>query len=106
LDCELFHRLPFVGFTDFFSLGSFFLEATAAAYAFSTAEGDLPAAIAITWSLFAIFEHQRTPFIHWSALGFAILSLVWVLKGAYGLFATWGRGGIVLEDEERAPLTR
>jgi hypothetical protein len=84
----------------------FFLEATAAAYAFSTPEGDLPAAIAITWSLFAIFEHQRTPFIHWSALAFALLSLVWVVKGAFGLVSTWRRGGIVLEDEERAPLTR
>jgi hypothetical protein len=84
----------------------FFFEATAAAYAFSTPEGDLPAAIAITWSLFAIFEHQRTPFIHWSALGFALLSLVWVSKGVFGLVSTWRRGGIVLEDEERAPLTR
>lgn len=90
----------------FVFLGLFFLEATAAAYAFSTTEGDLPAAIAITWSLFAIFEHQRTPFIHWSALGFALLSFIWVLKGAVGLFGTWSRGGIVLEDEERAPLTR
>lgn len=84
----------------------FFFEATAAAYAFSTPEGDLPAAIAITWSLFAIFEHQQDPFIHWSALAFALLSLVWVIKGAIGLVSIWRRGGIVLEDEERAPLTR
>jgi len=90
----------------FVFLALFFFEATAAAYAFSTPEGDLPAAIAITWSLFAIFEHQRTPFIHWSALGFALLSLVWVSKGVFGLVSTWRRGGIVLEDEERAPLTR
>jgi len=90
----------------FVFLGLFFFEATAAAYAFSTAEGDLPAAVAVTWSLFAIFEHQQTPFIHWSALAFAILSLIWVLKGGFGLFAAWGRGGLVLEDEERAPLTR
>ena len=66
----------------------------------------MPAAIAITWSLFAIFVRQHTPFIHWSALAFAILSLVWVVKGALGLYSTWGRGGIVLEDEERAPLVR
>ncbi|KAI0298479.1 hypothetical protein B0F90DRAFT_1732799 [Multifurca ochricompacta] len=90
----------------FVFLGLFFFEATAAAYAFSTPEGDLPAAIAITWSLFAIFDHQRTPFIHWSALAFALLSLVWVLKGAAGLATTWRHGGIVLEDEERASLTR
>jgi len=87
----------------FVFLALFFLEATAAAYAFSSPEGDLPAAIAITWSLFAIFEHQHTPFIHWSALGFALLSLIWVIKGANGLVASWRRGGIVL-DEERAPL--
>ena len=85
----------------------FFFEATSAAYAFSTPEGDLPAAIAITWSLFAIFDRQRrVSFIHWSALAFALLSLIWVVKGAVGLLSTWRRGGIVLEDEERAPLTR
>ncbi|KAH9970015.1 hypothetical protein BGW80DRAFT_1461635 [Lactifluus volemus] len=83
-----------------------FLESTGATYAFSTPEGDFPAAIAITWALFAIFDHQHTPFIHWSALVFALLSLLWVIKGAYGLVTTWRRGGIVLEDEERAPLTR
>jgi hypothetical protein len=90
----------------FFASKRFFFEATAAAYAFATPEGDLPAAIAITWSLFAIFDRQHTPFIHWSALAFAILSLIWVVKGALGLIAVWRRGGIVLEDEERAPLTR
>jgi len=90
----------------FVFLGLFFFEGTAAAYAFSTPEGDLPAAIAITWSLFAIFDHQHNPFIHWSALAFALLSLIWVVKGALGLISTWRRGGIVLEDEERAPLTR
>lgn len=91
----------------FVFLALFFFEGTSAAYAFSTPEGDLPAAIAITWSLFAIFDYQRDPFIHWSALAFALLSFVWVFKGALGLVSTWRRGGgIVLEDEERAPLTR
>ncbi|KAI0248414.1 hypothetical protein BJV78DRAFT_1236475 [Lactifluus subvellereus] len=90
----------------FVFLALFFFEATATAYAFSTPEGDLPAAIAITWALFAIFDRQRTPFIHWSALAFALLSLLWVFKGAAGLVSTWRRGSIVLEDEERAPLTR
>jgi hypothetical protein len=81
----------------------FFLEGTAATYAFSTPEGDLPASIAIAWSLWAIFAQQRSPaFIHWSALVFAILALVWVLKGAWGLYST--RGRIALNDEERAPL--
>jgi len=86
----------------FVFLGLFFLEGTAATYAFSTPEGDLPASIAIAWSLFAIFAEQRSSaFIHWSSLGFAVLALVWVVKGAVGLFR---RGGIRLEDEERAPL--
>ncbi|KAJ3571002.1 hypothetical protein NP233_g4040 [Leucocoprinus birnbaumii] len=87
----------------FVFLALFFLEGTAATYAFSTPEGDLPASIAIAWSLWAIFAQQRHPaFIHWSALAFAILALVWVLKGAFGLYR--GRGRIALSDEERAPL--
>jgi hypothetical protein len=91
----------------FVFLALFFLEATAATYAFSTPEGDLPASIAIAWSLFAIFAHQKgSGFIHWSALVFAVLALVWVIKGAVGLGSKMlgGRGGIRLEDEERAPL--
>lgn len=87
---------------------SLFLEATAGTYAFSSPEGDLPASIAITWSLFAIFAHQtthRSAFIHWSALVFAVLSAIWVVRGIYGLF-TRVRGGpmVLLMDEERAPL--
>lgn len=87
----------------FVFLSLFFLEGTAATYAFSTPEGDLPASIAIAWSLWAIFAHQTSSgFVHWSALAFSILALVWVVKGAMGLF---GRGGrVALSDEERAPL--
>jgi hypothetical protein len=84
-------------------LGLFFLEATSVAYAYSGPEGDIAASIAIAWSLFAIFEHQRTPFIHWSALAFAILSLFAIVKSLYGYWAK-GRSGTVLHDEERAPL--
>lgn len=84
---------------------SFFLEGTAATYAFSTPEGDLPASIAIAWSLWAIFVHQKSSaFVHWSALAFAILALVWVLKGAFGLFHRSRSGRVTLGDEERAPL--
>jgi hypothetical protein len=96
------HHPPGIWTKVFVFLALFFLEATAAAYAFSTIEGDLPAAIAISWSLWAIFVHQHNPFIHWSALAFAILSLIWVLKGAYGVYR--GRERIALSDEERAPL--
>ena len=69
----------------FVFLALFFLEGTAATYALSTTEGDLPGSFAITWSLFAIYAFQTEPFIHWSALGFALLSLIWVVKAAYGL---------------------
>ncbi|KAF9039536.1 hypothetical protein BDZ89DRAFT_1156964 [Hymenopellis radicata] len=72
----------------FVFLALFFLEGTAATYAFSSPEGDLPASIAIAWSLWAIFAQQRTSgFVHWSALVFAIFALVWVVKGA------WARPG-------------
>jgi hypothetical protein len=86
----------------FVFLALFFLEGTAATYAFSTAEGDLAGSVAIAWTIWAIFAHQTSSgFVHWSALAFAILTLLWVLKGAWGLT----RGGAVrLDDEERAPL--
>jgi len=87
----------------FVFLGLFFLEATSAAYAFSSAEGDIAASIAIAWSLFAIFEHQNDGFIHWSALAFGILSLFWILKSLYGYWMK-NRSGSILHDEERAPL--
>lgn len=43
---------------------------------------DVVASIAVTWSLFAIFEYQRSSaFVHWAAFAFTILSLFGVLKG-------------------------
>jgi len=90
----------------FVFLALFFLEATAAAYSFSSPEGDLPAAAVIAWSLWAIFDRQRTSgFVHWSSLVFAILSLIWVIKGAWGLSKKrTGRGALHLSDEESGPL--
>jgi hypothetical protein len=41
--------------------------------------------------------------VHWSALGFALLALVWVAKGGYGALVK-ARGGPRVTDEERAPL--
>ena len=97
------HR-PGVWTKVFVFLGLFFLEATAATYAFSAPEGDLAGSIAITWALFAIFTRQRSSaFIHWSALAFACLSLFWIVKSLYGHF-TAHRNASVLHDEERAPL--
>ncbi|CAE6500713.1 unnamed protein product [Rhizoctonia solani] len=88
----------------FVFLGLLFLEATAAAYAFQSEEGDVGGAIAITWALFAIFEHQRSSaFVHWAALAFAVISLFSILKSLYA--RTFGRrSASVLHDEERAPL--
>jgi hypothetical protein len=81
---------------------SFFLEGTAATYSFSSPEGDLPGSIAMAWYLWAVFAHQTSDaFIHWSALGFAILALIWVLKSTWSLTT---RGRVALPDEERAPL--
>ncbi|KAG8905524.1 hypothetical protein FRB99_008783 [Tulasnella sp. 403] len=88
----------------FVFLALLFLESTSAAYAFSSAEGDLAGSIAIAWSLFAVFDHQRSStFVHWSALVFAILSTFWIAKSVYGLF-TRHRAGGPLHDSERAPL--
>jgi len=88
----------------FVFLALLFLEATAAAYAFSSKEGDLPASIAIAWSLWAIFDHQRSStFVHWSAFGFALLSLVWVIKACFGLWTRSERVGLAI-DEETGPL--
>lgn len=97
------HHRPGVWTDVFVFLGLFFLEATSAAYAFSSPEGDLAASIAIAWSLWAIFQHQHTPFIHWSALAFSILSFVWIAQALWGTFTSNRRGGL-LHDEERAPL--
>jgi len=89
----------------FVFLSLLFLESTAAAYAFASTEGDLPGAFVISWTLWAIFDHQRSSaFIHWSALAFSILSVFWVLKATYGLYRKNTGGRIALADEERGPL--
>jgi hypothetical protein len=92
----------------FVFLSLFFLEATSAAYAFSSPEGDLAGSLAITWSMWGIWDHQRSNrFIHISALVFAILSAFWVIKAIVGLFKS-GRGATAIlhdsTDTERAPL--
>ena len=90
----------------FVFLALFFLEATTATYAFSSPEGDLPASIAIAWFLWAVFAHQHSSaFVHWSALAFAILALLWVGKAVIALGVRISRGGSAISlDEERAPL--
>ena len=39
---------------------SFFLEATATAYALSSIDGDFPGAFVIAWTLWAVSDHQRS----------------------------------------------
>lgn len=66
----------------------FTLQTIASAYAYSTAEGDLPACLAVSWFIWAVFVHQteaKSPFVHWCALGAAILSLCWLMRSAIGL---------------------
>jgi hypothetical protein len=90
----------------FFAL--FILEATAAAYAFSSPEGDLAGAIAITWSLFGIYAHQsavgHSKFVSVTSLVFACFSAFWILVSCWRLYQAKGIRGVVLHDEERAPL--
>lgn len=45
-------------------LAFFFLESTSVAYAYSSPEGDLAGAIAISWSLWAIFAREYPRFLH------------------------------------------
>jgi hypothetical protein len=83
------------------------LESTAVAYAFSSEEGDLAGAVAITWSLFGIYALQSrvggSGFVSTVALIFSSLSAFWVLVSAYRLYKAKGIHGLV-HDEERAPL--
>lgn len=92
----------------FVFLAFFILEATAAAYAFSSPEGDLAGAVAITWSLFGIYAHQSavgsSKFVTISSLVFAILSSGWILLSIWKLYTAKGSVRAVLHDEERAPL--
>ncbi|KAG8217240.1 hypothetical protein J3R82DRAFT_5329 [Butyriboletus roseoflavus] len=88
----------------FVFLALFFLEGTAAAYAFTSVEGDLPASIAIMWSLFGVFAEQKDPFVHWSSLAFAVLSAFCVVKGIWGMYRRFTTTVVLIEDEERGPL--
>ena len=70
------------------SLPSLLLQIVDFAYAYSAVEGDLPGCLAISWYLFAVVVHQnkeRSEFIHWSGLGFAIFSLCWIMRCVIGL---------------------
>ncbi|KAH7108353.1 hypothetical protein BKA62DRAFT_630494 [Auriculariales sp. MPI-PUGE-AT-0066] len=97
-------RKPGIWTDVFVFLSLLFLQSTSAAYSFGSSEGDLSGSVAITWVLFAIFNHQHTPFIHWSALAFAVLSSLWVLKSAYEAFFVRRAEAAAGTDNEREPL--
>ncbi|KAG9315234.1 hypothetical protein JVU11DRAFT_4368 [Chiua virens] len=64
------------------------LQLVSYAYAYSAVEGDLPGCLTVSWFLFAIVVHQskeRSGFIHWSGLAFAIFSLCWIMRCVIGL---------------------
>lgn len=84
------------------------LESTAVGYAFSSAEGDLAGAVAITWSLFGIYSRQSrvggSGFVSITSLIFACLSAFWVGVSIWRLYKAKGASGVLHGDEERAPL--
>ncbi|KAF9508052.1 hypothetical protein BS47DRAFT_1373743 [Hydnum rufescens UP504] len=89
---------PGVGTKVFVFLALFFLESTSVAT-------HVAGAIAISWSLWAIFAHQTSSlFIHYSALAFAILSLLSIVLSLYAIYTSRRTVGVILLDEERAPL--
>ncbi|GJE95844.1 hypothetical protein PsYK624_120340 [Phanerochaete sordida] len=103
---DLHHHHAGVWTKVFVFLAFLFLESTAATYAFSSPEGDLPAGVAIAWYLWATFAHQtHDAFVHWTALAFAILATLFVGKAVIALGLKIARGGNAVSlDEERAPL--
>jgi hypothetical protein len=84
------------------------LEATAGGYAFTSEEGDLAGAIAITWSLFGIFarqsRHGGSGFVSIVSLIFASLSALWIAISVWKLYKAKGSVSAVLHDAERQPL--
>jgi len=55
-----------------------FLASTAIGYVeFKNKKGDIVGALAIAYGLFAIFAQQQNTIIHWSALGFGILTVLY-----------------------------
>lgn len=89
----------------FVILASFALLGTAGSFALSHTAAHRPAAFVISWILWAISDYQRSsPVVHWSAVGFSILSLVWVFVAMDGIYRRCTGHRTFLADEERRPL--
>lgn len=101
------HGHPSLWSKIFVLLALIFLESTAAAYAFSSREGDPAGAAVIAFALFGIFIHQRpaSGFVGWTAFAAFVLSLFAIAKSAWGTVRSRNGGaGIAAGDEERQSL--
>jgi hypothetical protein len=59
-------------------LGLFFLSSTAIGYVeYKKKKGDVTGALVIGLGLLAVFTNQQDPWIHWFALAFAIITLIY-----------------------------
>ncbi|KAI8340497.1 hypothetical protein BC941DRAFT_348441 [Chlamydoabsidia padenii] len=82
----------------FVILGLVFLSSTAIGYVeYKKKKGDITGALVIGLGLLAIFTNQQDPWIHWSALAFAIITLLYTARPF--VFKLAGR-----ESGENAPL--
>ncbi|KAI8336804.1 hypothetical protein BC941DRAFT_376752 [Chlamydoabsidia padenii] len=83
----------------FVILGLIFLSSTAIGYVeYKKQKGDITGAIVIGLGLLAIFTNQQDPWIHWSALALAIITLLYSARPF--VFKLVGRQS----DAEQAPL--
>jgi len=72
-------------------------------YAVSVREGDVIGATVISLALFAIFTHQKDPWIHWFALGFAIVASLATLKSLIYSYRARRGGEITLDSVGGVP---
>jgi len=88
---------PSILVKSFVVLGLFILSFKASIVYIEAAQGDIVGAVVIAFTLYGIFVEQTDPVIHWSALGFAIITSIHILKPFYLKYV---RG----EEGERARL--
>ncbi|KAJ2961888.1 hypothetical protein NQZ79_g2889 [Umbelopsis isabellina] len=80
--------------------GLVFLTSTAIGYVeYKGAKGDITGALVIAIGLFAVFDHQTNPVIHWSALAAGIITALYPARPY--IFRLLGRSS---DSGENAPL--
>lgn len=83
----------------FVILGLFFLSSTAIGYVeYKKKKGDVTGALVIGLGLLAVFTNQQDPWIHWFALAFAVITLIYPARPY--VFKLVGRDS----SAENAPL--